>query len=181
MNEATLFRFAKSFFEIADEDEAIDKYQEELKFLEEIFKANPDYVSFLDSHLIDNSYKKTSLNAIFSSKLGKATFAFLNILVREKAISGFSQIVDNYIIFNEEKHNIFRGKILTPFSISEDKIKRIEALLSKKLGCQVILKVVIDTEVIGGIKVIVKDTIYDFSLESKLNQIKTSLLNKGVN
>ena len=58
-------------------------------------------------------------------------------------------------------------------------MKRISKSISKNIGQQVELKPLIDTRLIGGIKVVVRDRVFDGSILGKLNSLKTNLTERS--
>ena len=70
------------------------------------------------------------------------------------------------------------GKVYTPYELSDKELLRIENAISVKVGKKVKLRMVIDTALIGGIRVEVDNHIYDDSLSYKLESLKKELLRK---
>ena len=68
------------------------------------------------------------------------------------------------------------GRIYTSFPLSEETLKKTEEVFSKKYGRKVTFKVYIDKRILGGMRVYVNDTLYDYSLETKLNRIQDKLV-----
>lgn len=180
MTEFVLFHYAKAFFEIAQNDQKQKEYLNDLIFIKSVLDKNSQFILFLDSPIVDNSDKVTALEKIFSKSLSPATYIFLVILTRKKLLNGFNSIVEHYQRLLEEEQGIYRGKIHTPFMISPEKVKLIEKAISDELNSQILLDVVIDKSVIGGVKIFVKDKVFDYSLSSKLETIQTVLMKKGV-
>ena len=71
--------------------------------------------------------------------------------------------------------NIYEGIIYSTEPLQNSKILEISRLISKKLGRQVELKNKIDSRLIGGVKVVVHDHIFDGSIKYKLETLKEQL------
>ena len=56
---------------------------------------------------------------------------------------------------------------------------KVEKVIEAKLGSQVELENVIDERLIGGVKVIVEDKIFDGSVKNKVERLKESLIRGG--
>ena len=65
-------------------------------------------------------------------------------------------------------------------SIREMWIKDIEDALTKRLSCQVELTNLLDSRLIGGIKVVIEDKVFDGSIKNKLERLKQSLISGGI-
>ena len=66
-------------------------------------------------------------------------------------------------------------RVLSSEQLSQDQIKNIENLFTKKFGCDVEFVYEIDKSLIGGIKVEAGSVVYDGSVAGKLQQIRQSL------
>ena len=57
-----------------------------------------------------------------------------------------------------------------------DDIEKVQNSISESIGVKVELHNKVDPSLIGGIKVIIKDHVYDGSLKNKLSKLKNELL-----
>ena len=103
-------------------------------------------------------------------------YAFLSVLIRRKAIRYLSEITKEYRHhFNKEK-GILEGRIYTPFELDEETVSKVTDIFSKKYKKQVVFKVILDKRVIAGMRIYVDDTLFDYSIDTKLNQVRDALL-----
>lgn len=176
MNLTLLKSYAKALFGIAKERSLIEEVNNDMSFLCALFKKNPDFVKFLSSPMITQEKKDQLLEKCLKANVQNCTFAFLNVLLKRHAIQHFERITQEYQHIYNESHNILEGRIFTSFAIDEEKLHRIEAVFSEKYKKQVVLKNLIDKRVIAGMKVYIDDTLYDYSIDSKLNQVRDAVL-----
>ncbi len=65
---------------------------------------------------------------------------------------------------------------MSAFPISEKDKADFEQLLSKKFGRKIIVSVEIQTELIGGIKILINDTVIDASVKGSLNKMAAQII-----
>ena len=177
----TLFdRYAEAFLELCIEDKTIDlaSYRDEVLTLKSVFKYEKEFIKFLSSYNIDYDDK---------------------ILVLDKVLKGFSKNTTNYVKLIVQKnrgfflYEIFKatlnelntylkvevGKVYSTTPLSEENMNKIINALSKKKNKIIELTNVVDPSIIGGIKVVLNNDIYDSSVSSKVERMK-NLISKEI-
>lgn len=71
---------------------------------------------------------------------------------------------------------VIDGLIISAWEISDDEIKGIEDKLTKQIGQDVKLHLEIDRSLIGGFVITVKHHRYDYSIKSKLSEMRKYLV-----
>ena len=98
--------------------------------------------------------------------------------MQSRRIRYIDDIVKCYIRLSNEHLGIEEGVIYTPYEISDKQIKDIEKAISQKENKKVTLKVRIDSSLVGGIKVQIKNRVYDGTIKNKVEMLKKELLRK---
>ena len=70
------------------------------------------------------------------------------------------------------------GKVYSAYPMNDEDIEKIEVAMSQKEKKKVKLNLVIDESLIGGIKVEIRNHVYDDSLSYKLESLRQELLRK---
>ena len=96
---------------------------------------------------------------------------FIDVLIKLRKMSQANRIIEEYVAYEKEMNGEVRLEVTTMHTLS-DEIKKI---LGKQFGGKVDLKETVDTEILGGIIVKSKNTIYDASVRGALHQLKNSL------
>ena len=76
---------------------------------------------------------------------------------------------------NKEK-GILNGVIYTTELLESNQTKQIEEAMSKKLDIKVQLTNLQDKEIIGGIKVVVEDDVWDYTIASQIKELTMKLI-----
>lgn len=176
MNHSLLKHYAAAFFSIGKEKNRIQTFQKDLSFFSDVFRKEPETVKFLSSPMVTKDEKDKLLEEAIKPYVDIASYGFLQVIIKKKVISYFPEIKENFDHLFHEDQGILEGRVYTPFELSEETLSKLSDVFSKKYQKKVVFKVLIDKKVIGGMKVYVNDTLYDYSLDSKLNQIRQRLV-----
>ena len=74
---------------------------------------------------------------------------------------------------------IKRGLVYTRFPLSKLDLEKIEKSFETKEKKIIKLKNIIDYNLIGGLKVSLDGEVYDYTIATKLNKLRTSLIEGG--
>ncbi|MFA6861860.1 MAG: ATP synthase F1 subunit delta [Bacilli bacterium] len=175
MNKTLLSHYAEAFFSVAKDDDKVIPYGNDLLFIKQIFHDVPDFVLFLSSPLVTRAEKIKTIDDL-KDNINKATQGFLLILVKKGLIKGFDLVEEAYQHCYRKSVGILEGKLYTPFEVSVPELKQIESVFSNKFAQRVVLNTVIDKRVVAGMKIYIGDVMYDYSIDTKLNNIRQKLI-----
>src|SRR5690554_5567570 len=171
-------RYAVALFELAVEEDQIDRYQQQLAWIKEVF--NDDTVfQFFSSIKVDKLKKKEMLSTIMQDQVDQHMISFLMILIDKKRVSFIKAIADQFHSLCNKHYNIQEGYVYSIRKLSEQEHKEIEDAVSKKLNSTVKLKNYLNPHLIAGVKVVVNDTVIDASYQAQMSQLKAQLLKES--
>lgn len=176
ISKGELKHYAFALFDVGREENKVEAFYQDLLFLSDVVTKEPKLLKFLSSPMIPKAEKEKLLDDDIKDHVDIETLGFLKVLIKRKVISYFEEIKEDYIHLYRQSQGILEGRIYTSYPLSEKSLKRVEDTFSKKYGQQVKFKVLIDKRVLAGMKIYVEDTLYDYSLESKLNNIQDKLV-----
>ncbi|KPA19340.1 ATPase, F1 complex, OSCP/delta subunit, partial [Candidatus Magnetomorum sp. HK-1] len=97
--------------------------------------------------------------------------SFLFLLINENRVDYLAEILKFLAKKYIEYQNIVIVEIKTVYHLSQNLQQRLETYLHQKLNKKIILKVMIDKDVIGGMIIQYGNNILDFSLKGHLQNI----------
>jgi len=169
-------RYARAFFEIANEEKQIEPYFNELNQFASVISGNKSLNDFLANPIFDQVSKKGVVdNIIAKMKLSKMSVSFLRLLVDKKRIDILEDIVTCYRQLMDEALKKVRVNVKTAFPLSDEMRSFISANLEKTLGKKVEMTVEEDSTLLGGVVIGVGDTLYDGSIKNQLNNMRNLL------
>ena len=168
-------RYALAMFEIALEENKVQEYQEKIKCVSDILKNNPDYMRVLSSYFLSTSKKHLLVEEAFKSLESKHIISFLKVIIDNHRVNEIQTIFKEFHTMCNEHLGIEEGIVYSVIELSDEQIKEIEEAISKRKKVKVELQNIIDERLIGGIKVVVHDHVYDSSLLYKINSLKKGI------
>lgn len=176
MNEIAS-RYAEALFSLKRDSKQLESTQEEVRQLKKIFLENPDFIVVLDS-----SYESLiEKNQIIDKTLvgvDEEIKTLLKIVVSNHRAKYIVDIFDDFISLVNEYRGVKEGLVYSPFKLEEKQIAKLNMIISKIEQVPVDLKNVIDPSLIGGVKIVINDHIYDGSIKHHIEDLKFSLLNR---
>ena len=156
-------KISEGLFESALSNNLVSQFKEDLKFIVFTLKNNNELFTFLTSPFIEYKEKLKTVNQVFNSTLENDMLSFLNLLIEKNLLSYIEVIKTQFEKLSNEHENIIEGTIYTPFELSDNQIKSLELSFSNKLKKTIKFKQKIEKNLIAGIKIILDDTVYEYT------------------
>lgn len=171
-------KISEGLFESALSNNLVSQFKEDLKFIVFTLKNNNELFTFLTSPFIEYKEKLKTANQVFNSTLENDMLSFLNLLIEKNLLSYIEVIKTQFEKLSNEHENIIEGTIYTPFELSDNQIKSLELSFSNKLKKTIKFKQKIEKNLIAGIKIILDDTVYEYTINSKLEEAKQNIIDQ---
>lgn len=176
MNEVAL-RYAESLFSLALESRQVETWQDEVKCLRKILRENEEFLNVLSSAFISLKEKEEIVDRTLRS-FNSNLVALVKVVIKNHRVSEFDNILLSYNSLANEYRGVKEGLIYSTVKLDETTKEKIEAEIGKLEKSKVELIPVIDPSLIGGIKVVINDHIYDDSIKHHLDEMENKLLRK---
>lgn len=174
MKDSVDMRYASALFTVAKDDRQIDKYQKEMKEVKLVLDENAVLLHLLKSEFLAIDKRYQSVDKVFKDK-SLAVKNFLKILLKNHRLNSYSTIFARFnSLCNEEKH-VLEGIVYSTVKLKEQQIKELESALKAKHHVGIELTNRIDPSLIGGIKVVIDNHIYDYSIQNELLNMRSQL------
>ena len=176
MNEVAS-RYSLALYSLAIEKEKVLLWQEEVKEIMRAFNENADFISVLGSEFLSISERQNILQNTLKG-VDEEIISLLKIVISNHRSN---EIINILLAFNtlcNEYQGIIEGYLYSSIRLDESTIKKIEKKISDVEHQKVELHNLIDPTLIGGIKVVIHDRVYDGSIKHHLEMMKKDLLIK---
>lgn len=177
MNELSS-RYASGLFSLALDLSKIIEYKSQIKLLLSLLKENEEYLNVLSSQFLSIQERISLVDEAFKS-IDDNILSFVKIIISNNRVKYLIDIFENFISLCNKHLNILEGLVYSTEPLSNEEKEKLEIEFSKKLSVKVEFKNLIDTSLIGGVKVVLNNHVYDGSLKNKLFILKNSLLKGG--
>lgn len=169
-------RYALALYELALEENRLTAYHEDMQKVKEIFESDKQIMDFFAAGLISDEVKQNLLDQTFRGQVQPYVLNFLKLLVKKNRIRWLINICDDFKKKYLEHMGIVEGYVYSAMDLESKSIAKIQSVISQKENKQVQLQFVLDPSLIGGVKVVVGQHVYDGSLEARLENLRAELL-----
>lgn len=176
LNLQLVRKYAKAIFEIAQEEDKLVEYGDELKAARDGIDAVPQAIEFFSNPQVDPKLKKELLQKCFAKELSKNVYHFMLLLVDKHRFSLFPAIVDEYRALSNDARRILIADVTTAAPATKKQQKAIADKLEQVTGKKVELRLHENKALIGGVIVKIGDRRIDGSVAGRLETMKRKLL-----
>ena len=179
--ESVISKYASAIVSIAKDEKKCNEYKNAFIELLDVFRVHPEVIKFLESYFVSDDEKYKLIDELTKSYKNENLGNFLKLLAKKHLIYRFKDIVKEITKLLNEELNIDEGFLYSTMELSSSQIQRIEDAVGKKLGHKVELRNIIDERLIGGVRVVIHDHVFDGSINYKLETLKNNLKERRTN
>lgn len=169
-------RYASALFELALENNSVDKYFEDVELVYNTISADKELIAVLNHPQISGENKLDILAKAFAGNVSEEIIGFFNIIFRKNRENELLEILSAFIKKAEDYKGIAYATVESAEALSQDSLDRIVQNLSKNLNKQVKVEAKVNPELIGGLKISVCGHIIDSTIKSQIENLKKQLL-----
>ena len=173
--EEVVSRYAAALVSIAKEENKLEQYKLAVLSMKETFETNPEILKYLKSYFVNNEDKEKVVEELTIEFGLKNLTNFIKLLVIKHKIYLFKDIVNEITKGINFELDIYEGFIYSTEPLEKGKILEISQVITQKINKKIELKNKIDERLIGGVKVVVHDHVFDGSIKYKLETMKEQL------
>ena len=181
-NKARLARvYAEALLVAATKSQLADTVGEELASVADgVLKPNPEIVAFFNSAAVGRNAKLPILEKAFDDVGASELFKnFLGVLNQNNRLGLLRDISATYHTLRDQQGNRVRVKVRTASELNTAQIASLTATLKSTLNQEPMLQITVDPELLGGLVVQIGDRVYDTSVKSRLETLRTHLMTSG--
>lgn len=166
-------RYAKALFDYAQQQDKIEQVNSDLILVKNVIKENRELKFIIESPIIFPDKKNNIFSNIFDGKICDLTFGFLSLIIIKKREPALTAICDEFLALYNDYHNIKIVQVITASPLSPTLIEEIKRRMEKKISATVLIQEKIDPNIIGGVVIKYDDFLFDASITSKINQLRS--------
>ena len=166
--------YAVAVFNLAKEKKALKEWSEMLGFLAQVSQDERMHTFINDSKVSDEDREK-ALIKIAAKRLNAYGENLIKLLIEYKRLNVLPEISQAFEALKATDEGTLEAKIIVASKPTDQEIDTLVKSLEKKFNKKIDAKVTIDEAIIGGIKVIVGDTVIDASVREQLQNLAYAL------
>jgi F-type H+-transporting ATPase subunit delta len=176
MQSRAAIRYAKAMYDIANEENSVNKVYEDMTFINELNSSSPDFKNLLSNSQINYQDKKKAILSL--TKSGNAiTEKLIDLLIHNKRVTIIGDIAISFTQLYNKHNNIKEATVITASPINKELESDILSKINMSDAKSISLTNVVDPTIIGGFIIRYDGKEYNASVKQNLNNLKKELTN----
>ncbi len=173
-------RYASALFELAREQNELDKVDQDLGKFQAMLEQSPDLARLVKSPAFAAEEQERALGAVMAwASIGATTGNFLKVVTRNRRLFAAEDMIKGF----RQQLALHRGEMTAEVQsatpLSDGQLAALKATLKTSYGKDVRLDAKVDPSLLGGLVVKVGSRMFDSSLRTKLMNLKVVLKGAG--
>ncbi|MCX5698540.1 MAG: ATP synthase F1 subunit delta [Candidatus Omnitrophica bacterium] len=174
-DKAVVSRYAEAFLSFARDNCGENKALEDLVTVKNIIRDNPGFGELLNNPKISYLEKCAIIDEVIQDGPTEEMRNFLKILLEKKRFNIFLEVAE-YLRAKYSHQGQVDVLLKTAFPLELDLIKRIEEALKNKFKQSLRFYIDLDGSLLGGVQVVIGNTIIDGSVKKRLAELRDKLI-----
>ena len=163
--------YARSLFEVAQEDGSLDEIREQLGEFADELSTNRDMQVFFFSPYFSSQEKKDGIAKVVEGA-NEHFVRFLELLAEKHRMPVIFRIRRRYDELWAEVNQLLEASVTSAVELDEKTVKGIGERIEEQTGRRVELTSRVDPNVLGGLVIQVGNTVMDASVRSRLERLR---------
>lgn len=167
--------YSKALLELGKQYGILDELLADIEDVAEKINQNLDLRKYLLDQHIKLPKKKQALQAVFQDFISEKTYNFLYILIQDKKLNYLDQVIEDVHQRRKDEEDVIEAVIESVVPLDSKQEEMIKQNLAEKTKKRVLIKNLLDPELIGGLKIMIGDIIIDSSIQGKLDRLRRNI------
>ena len=163
--------YARSLFEVAQEQDKLDKVRDELGEFADAMNESRELQVFMFSPYFSTKEKAEGLDKAVSGA-DETVVNFLKLLIEKHRMPAIFRIRSELDALWEEENKLLPVEITSAVELPKSTVKQIGDRIAEQTDRKVELSSTVDPDILGGIVVRVGNSILDASIRNRLEQLR---------
>ncbi|AIM16406.1 MULTISPECIES: F0F1 ATP synthase subunit delta [Neobacillus] len=175
-NSMVAKRYASALLQIAKEQQLLGVIEEELRVVKEVIQYTPELRAVLKSSRLTIEKKKEVVKQAFAT-VNPYVLNTLLLLIDRHRTNEIVEVANQFIELANEEMGIAEAKVYSTRALTDEEREALSAVFAAKVGKSSLkIENIVDSDLLGGLKLRIGNRIYDGSLRGKLERLERKLL-----
>ncbi len=172
--------YAEALYNAMPSEEHLQEVLNELETLTQgVFRQDPGLELFFSSAAISRERKAEVIHSAFDHKASPEFVRFLLVLNNHDRLGALRAIADAFHELYDRKHRKIVAQVRSAVPLTDQERHRLIDDLRSVTGMEPILHEQVDPEILGGLIVRVQDWVYDASVRTRIQAIRSQLIERS--
>jgi F-type H+-transporting ATPase subunit delta len=166
--------YAVAAYNLAKENNALASWSEMLGLASAV-ATNEDMQAYINDPKVLNTDLEETFLKVCGDRLNDHCKSLIKMLIEYKRMSIIPAITSAFEALKSADEGVIEAQIISATELSNAETAKLVNKLESKFGKKITATLAVDPEIIGGIKIIVGDTVIDASIKSQLQNLAYTL------
>ena len=173
--------YARNLMELANQENMVESCYSEIKAINDELNNNPELARYIVSSDYSSEDKKRKLQEVFNNELDNSILHGLFLVIDNLPRKHMEiELIHDFLDYYYQSRGIVFGTVHSAEKMGPQEISTIEVAFSHKLGKTIRVENKVDPDLIGGVKVVINENVWDGTYRAKLDDLRNQLLNNEV-
>jgi len=172
--------YAKALYGAALSAGNLDEVYADFEAVMQVIDRHPEFIGLSRSGMVSSEDRAAMYHRAFDGKAAPLFVSFLKTIARHGRQQMLRAVFRAFREMNDARTGQVRVEVSTPTKLDEGVRSRLAESLQKSLGLRPIFEEKIEPALIGGVMLRVGDTVYDASVATQLEKIRTQMIDRTV-
>ncbi|HSG99262.1 MAG TPA: ATP synthase F1 subunit delta [candidate division Zixibacteria bacterium] len=168
-------RYAQALFASALERGYLDAADEQLGALQAVFEKDRTLVNYLTAPQVTDANKRAVINKIFDDRFARGVREFMLTVTRKRREAYIPEIIEMFRELVADHRGMLKPVVTVAHRLNDQQRAALAAKLAAKTGKKIELIERLDSRLIGGAHVRIKDQALDGSVSNALQELRETL------
>jgi len=169
-------RYASALFELAHEQNQLDVVDSDLGKFQSMLDQSEDLSRLVKSPAFAAEDQERAMAAVMDwASIGATTGNFLKVVARNRRLFAAEDMIKTFRTLLARHRGEVAAEVASAVALTEGQLAALRAKLKASYGKDVRLDAKVDPSLLGGLVVKIGSRMFDFSLKTKLTNLKVVL------
>lgn len=169
-------RYAAALHDLATSALALGAVAADVAKVRGLLEESCELRVFIRNYLIPCELRRGALDEMFNDRVHPLVWRFMRFLESKRRLGLLEEICAEFQDLEEVRRGIVRGRLDSAFALPGETVGDMAAQAGRRMGKQVLLETKEDPGLLGGCRLQVGDTVYDFSLAARLRMVRQTMM-----
>ena len=180
MTSGVAGRYASALFDLAREQNELDKVDQDLSKVQAMLDQSGDLKRLVNSPAFAAEDQQRALKAVMDwAAVGATTSNFLSVVARNRRLFAAEDMIKSFRQQLAQHRGEMAAEVQSAVALNDEQLAALKQTLKSSFGKDVRLSTKVDPSLLGGLVVKVGSRMFDSSLRTKLMNLKVVLKGTG--
>lgn len=173
-------RYARAVFEIAVERGTVEATLGDLETVCARVAAHPEVGQILAQPFFRDDLKQKACDVALEGSVSQLVLDFVHLLVANDRGDLLEAVRDSFRDLWHDHENVRIAEVTSAVALTPEEVSRLASAFGQATGCRVEVEQHVDPALLGGMVVVVGDTVWDGSVRGGFERMRSELKSRDV-